>query len=155
MKKIVSISIVFLIVFVFTVYSETSIRVGKTAVSAHLNLGENNDDSIGQLGGTIEYGIINHLSAGIGYVYVDGMNPIQAHGLDLFVKGYLFDKKMDIYGELGAQIYGGDDSGLMSTFITGFEWQSPFKLFIAIEAGAELESSNWGYLYGAVIGIRI
>jgi len=141
------------------VYSETSIRVGKTAVSAQLVLGENNEDSIAQLGAGVEYGIINHLSAGIGYVYVDGRHPLQANGLDLFIKGYVFDGFLDlygfdIYGEAGTQVYFQDGIGLTYTFLSGLEWQSPFKLLIAFKGGAELENGDWGYLYGAVLGFR-
>ena len=140
MKKTIVISTVFLLVFVFTLYSETSIRVGKTAVAAHLVAGKNNEDSIAQLGVGVEYGLISHLSAGIGYVYVDGRHPIQAHGLDLFVKGYVFDTLMDlygfdIYGKAGTQIYNDDGIGLTYTFLSGVEWQSPFKMFFAFEGG--------------------
>jgi len=159
MKKIIVILTVFLLVLVFTVHSETSIRVGKTAVSAHLFLGKNNEDSIAQLGVGFEYGLISHLSAGIGYVYVDGRHPLQAHGLDLFVKGYIFDTLMDlygfdIYGKAGTQFYNQDGVGIVYTFLSGLEWQSPFKMFIAIETGAELEDGDWGYLTGGVIGVR-
>jgi len=159
MKKIILFSTVFFLLFVFTVYSETSLRVGRTAVSAHLVLGKNHEDSIAQLGTGFEYGIINHLSAGIGYVYVDGRHPLQAHGLDLFVKGYLFDTILDlygfdIYGQAGAQVYFQDGIGVSYTFFTGLEWQAPFGLFLAAEGGAELENEDWGYLYGAVLGFR-
>lgn len=159
MKKIIVISTVILLVSVFTLYSETSIRVGKTAVSAHLVLGKNNEDSIAQIGVGLEYGILSHLSAGLGYVFVDGRHPIQAHGLDLFVKGYVFDtildlKGFDIYGKAGAQVYSQDGLGLTYTFLTGLEWQSPFKMFMAFEGGAELENDDWGYVYGGVLGLR-
>ena len=110
MKRIIIMSIIFLLVFVFTVYSESSTKAGKSAVSAHLILGKNNEDSIAQIGVAYEYGIISHLSAGMGYVYVDGRHPIQAHGLDLFIKGYIFDAILDlygfdIYGKIGTQVY--------------------------------------------------
>ncbi len=159
MKKIIVISTVFLLISVFTIQAETSIRVGKTAVAAHLVVGKNNEDSIAQLGVGVEYGIISHLSAGMGYVYVDGRHPIQAHGLDLFFKGYVFDSILDlngfdIYGKAGAQIYSQDGFGLTYTFLSGLEWQSPFKLLIAFEGGAELENSDWGYVYGGVLGLR-
>ncbi len=159
MKKIIVISTVFLLVFVFTVYSETSIRVGKTAAAVHLIMGKNNEDSIAQVGAGIEYGIINHLSIGLGYVYVDGRHPLQAHGLDLFVKGYVFDTILDlygfdIYGKAGAQVYSSDGFGLTYTFLTGVEWQSPFKMFFAVEGGAELENGDWGYVYGGILGLR-
>ena len=159
MKKIIVILVVFLLVSVFTISAETSLRVGKTAVSAHLLVGKNTEDSIAQLGTGIEYGIINHLSVGIGYVYVDGRHPLQAHGLDLFLKGYVFDPIIDIYGfdiygKTGMQVYSQDGFGLTYTFTSGLEWQSPFKMFIAVETGAELEDGDWGYLTGGVIGIR-
>lgn len=159
MKKILLISFIFLLVTAFLFSAEPSLRVGKTAVSAHFILGKNTEDSIAQVGTGIEYGVISHLSVGIGYVYVDGRHPIQAHGLDLFVKGYVFDSVIDlygfdIYGKAGTQIYYQDEFGLTYTFLSGLEWQSPFKMFIAIETGAELEDGDWGYLTGGVIGIR-
>jgi len=159
MKKMILVLAVFLLVSVLTIYAETSIRVGKTAVSAHLILGKNTEDSIAQVGTGIEYGIVNHLSAGAGYVYVDGRHPIQAHGLELFIKGYVFDSVIDIYGfdiygKAGTQIYSQGGFGLTYTFLTGLEWQSPFKVFIAVETGAELENGDWGYLSGGVLGVR-
>ncbi|MDA3940977.1 MAG: hypothetical protein PF693_16965 [Spirochaetia bacterium] len=95
MKKIIFFLIVFLLLSVFTVYSETSIRVGKTAVSAHL-----------------------------------------------------------VYGKAGAQVYSQDEFGLTYTFLSGVEWQSPFKLLIAFEGGAEFENGDWGYVCGGVLGLR-
>ncbi len=159
MKKIILFSTVFFLLCIFTVYSESSLRVGKTAVSGHLVLGKNNEDSIAQLGAAVEYGIINHLSAGIGYVYVDGRNPIQAHGMDLFIKGYVFDSFLDLYGfdlygKGAIEVYTQDGLGLVYDLFTGLEWQSPFGLFLAAEGGAELENGDWGYLYGAVLGFR-
>ena len=166
MKKIILFSTVFLLLSAFTISADSSLRVGKTAVSAHLGVGKSNHisfgdsgDSIAQLGVCVEYGIINHLSAGIGYVYVDGIYPLAAHGLDLFVKGYVFDTLIDlygfdIYGKAGIQVYSQERFGLTSTFMSGLEWQSPFKMFIAIETGAELENSEWGYLTGGVLGFR-
>ncbi len=160
MKRISLITVVFLLVFTFAIFAGPSLRVGKTAVSAHLDLGKNTEDSIAQVGVVVEYGIISHLSLGMGYVYVDGRHPLQAHGLDLFVKGYVFDTfwdlyGFDIYGKAGTQIYSQDGFGLTYTFLTGLEWQSPFKIFIAIEGGAELEDGDWGHLSGGVIGVRI
>ena len=159
MKKILFISLIFLLVSAFTFSEEPSLRVGKTAVSAHLGIGKNTEDSIAQLGTSVEYGLISHLSVGIAYVYVDGRNPIQAHGLDLFVKGYVFDSIVDIYGfdiygRAGSQIYYQDEFGSTYTFLIGVEWQSLFKMFLAIETGAELENGDWGYLTGGVIGLR-
>ncbi|MEA1911338.1 MAG: hypothetical protein U9N32_06635 [Spirochaetota bacterium] len=149
MNKITFIIIGFLLVSVFTIHADSSLRVGKTAVSAHLIVGKNTEDSIGQLGVGFEYGIMNHLSAGMGYVYVDGRHPLQAHGPDLYVKGFAFDGIMDLYGfdlygKAGTQIYYQDELGLAYTFLTGVEWQSPFKLIIAVEGGAELENGDWG-----------
>ena len=159
MKKILFVSLIFLLASAFTFSAEPSLRVGKTAVSAHLGLGQNREDSIAQLGTCVEYGVFSHLSVGIGYAYVDGRYPIQAHGLDLFVKGYVFDTIVDIYGfdiygKAGSQIYYQDDFGLAYTFLAGVEWQSLFKLFLAIETGAELENGDWGHFTGGVIGMR-
>jgi hypothetical protein len=160
MKKIIFILAVFLLISAFTVSAESSIRSGKSAVSAHLVLGKNNEDSIAQVGASYEYGIISHLSAGLGYVYVDGRHPIQAHGLDLFIKVYVFDTifdlyGFDIYGKASTQIYSQDSFGLAYTLLSGLEWQSPFKMFISFEGGGELENGDWGYLYGAVLGLRL
>lgn len=151
--------IVLLLLCVFTVYSDTSIRVGKTAAAIHLNLGKNNEDSIGQIGVGMEYGIINHLSMGLGYVYVDGRYPLQVHGLEMFVKGYILDSIIDLYGfdlygKAGAQIYSKDGLGLTYTLLSGIEWQSPFKLLIAFEGGVEFENGDWGYLCGGALGVR-
>ena len=159
MNRILLFSFIFLLVSAFLFSAEPSLRVGKTAVAAQLVLGKNNEDSIAQLGVGVEYGIISHLSAGIGYVYVDGRHPIQAHGLDLFVKGYVFDSVIDlygfdIYGKAGIQVYYQDDFGSTYTFLSGLEWQSSFNMFIAIETGAELENGDWGYLTGGVLGFR-
>ena len=166
MKKIILVLVVFFLVSVFTISAETPLRVGKTAVSAHLGVGKSthisfgdSGDDIAQLGVCVEYGIINHLSLGIGYVYVDGIYPLHAHGLDLFVKGYVFDTFIDLYGfdlygKAGTQIYSQDGVGLAYTFLAGLEWQSPFKMFIAFEGGAELENGDWGHLYGGALGLR-
>ena len=154
MKKIGSITIVFFMFCAFVAVAEPSVRAGRSGVSVHLVLGKNTQDSIAQLGAGYEYGIIKHLSAGVGYAYVDGRDPIQNSGLDLFVKGYLFDSVFDLYGKFGTQLYNRDGLGMITTFLGGVEWQSPFMFFLAFESGAELERSDWGYLYGAVLGMR-
>ena len=154
MKKLVVFTAVFLFLAASAFSGEASLRVGKSAASVHLVMGKNTEDSIAQVGADYEYGIIKHLSAGGGYVFVDGRHPLQAHGLNLYLKGYVFDSFFDLYGKTGIQIYFQDETGMVSTFLAGAEWQSPFKFYVDIEGGAELEGSDWGYLYGIVFGMR-
>jgi len=155
MKKIMLFTMVFLTATVFLASAEDYSREGKFAVSARLDIGKNNGDSIGQLGGAIEYGIVKYLSAGLGYVYVDGRHPLQDNGLDLFLKGYIFDRELDVYIDAGAQICFSDEIETVLTIKAGIEWQSPFALFIAAEGGAELEQPDLGYLYGIRLGFRL
>lgn len=154
MKKIAFIGVVFLGVLAFSASAETSIRAGKPATAARLNIGQNDGDAIAQLALGLEYAVIPHLSVGAGYVYVDGIDPLQEHGLDLSLKGYLFERELDLYADLGSQFYMKDGIDTVLTVKIGLEWQSPFGLFCAGEGGVELEGSNWGYLYGLRIGYR-
>src|SRR6056297_2373986 len=152
MKKICFTGVVFLLVFAFAASAETSIRTKKPAATARLNIGQNDGDAIAQLALGVEYAVIPHLSVGAGYVYVDGIDPLQEHGLDLSLKGYLFERKLDLYADLGSQFYMKDGIDMVLTVKTGLEWQSLFGLFYAVEGGVELEGSSWGYLYGLRVG---
>lgn len=147
------ISCLFLTVYAFS--GESQVRAGRSGISAHLFVGKNTEDSIAQAGVDYEYGIMKHLSAGGGYVYVDGRHPLQAHGANFYVKGYVFDTVFDVYGKIAAQLYYQNKFGIVTTYFAGVEWQSPFKLYINIEGGAELEEYDWGYLAGVVIGLRL
>lgn len=154
MKKICFIGVVFLLVFAFAAFAETSIRTGKPAAVARLNIGQNDGDAIAHLALGLEYAVIPHLSVGAGYVYIDGIDPLQEHGLDLSLKGYLFERRLDLYADIGSQLYLNDGIGAVFTVKSGLEWQSPFALFCAVEAGVELEESSWGQLIGLRIGYR-
>ena len=155
MKKMVLLMIVCLLLTVSAFSDESPVRAGRSGVSVRLVLGKNTEDSTAQVGVDYEYGIMKHLSAGGGYVYVDGRHPLQAHGANVYLKGYAFDSVFDVYGKIAAQVYYQDEFGIVTTYFAGAEWQSPFKLYIDIEGGAELEGSDLGYLYGVVIGVRL
>lgn len=154
MKRIFLFLIVFPLSAAAAFSAGPSVRAERSAVSASLVMGKNTEDSTAQIAVNYEYGIIKHLSVGGGYVYVDGRHPIQAHGAALYVKGYAFDSVLDIYGKVSAQLYYQDGFGLVTTYLAGAEWQSPFKLCLSIEGGAELEGSDWGYMYGFSLGLR-
>jgi len=154
MKREVLLTVVFIAVSVCSVSARTSSKTGTSAVSARLVIGSNSEDSIAQVSVDYEYGIISHLSAGVGYVYVDGIDPVQANGFNLFLTGYLLDSSLDVYARTGVQIYDQDGLDFVSTFLAGVQWQSPFKFFAAFEGGAELEGSDLGYLAGIVLGAR-
>ncbi len=154
MKRITLILFIFLLITAFAFSNDSPVRAGRSAVSAGLVTGKNTEDSIAQVAVNYEYGVISHLSIGGGYVYVDGRHPVQAHGIDLFVKGYAFDSFLDVYGKVSAQLYYQDGFGVITTYLAGAEWQSPFKLCVSIEGGAELEGTDWGYMYGLSLGVR-
>jgi len=154
MKKLGFIAVVFLLVFTLAASAETFIRTGRPAATARLNIGQNDGDAIAQLALGIEYAVIPHLSVGAGYVYVDGIDPLQANGLDLSLKGYLFEKRLDLYADLGGQFYMKESIDTVLTVKSGLEWQSPFGLLCAVEGGVELEGSSRGHLLGLRVGYR-
>src|SRR6056297_3042321 len=137
MKKIAFIGVFFLLFLALAASAETPIRAGKLATAARLNSGQNDGDAIAQLALGIEYAVIPHLSVGAGYVYVDGIDPLQANGLDLSLKGYLFEKRLDLYADLGGQFYMKESIDTVLTVKSGIEWQSPFGLLCAVEGGVE------------------
>jgi len=154
MKRFIFCSLIFLLVFIAFTSADEPLRSGKTAVVTRINFGKNHDDPIAQLGIGIEHGIFPHLAVGLGYVYIDGIDPLQEHGLDLFLRGLLYARELALYADAGIQTYfsGGIDGIL--TLKSGLEWQSPFRLFGAVEGGVEMEGSNWGSLYGIRVGCR-
>jgi hypothetical protein len=152
MKRTLSFVLMLLLVDAFTLHAETSGRVGTIAVTAGLNGGKNDGDAIAQLSLGLEYGLLRRISLGAGYVYVDGIHPFQEHALDLSLKGYLFDRLLDMYGDVGTQISFSDGITAFYTLKSGLEWRSSFGLLIAAEGGAELEASEWGYLFGLRFG---
>src|SRR6056297_2088474 len=154
MKKIAFIGVFFLLFLALAASAETPIRAGKLATAARLNSGQNDGDAIAQLAVGVEYAVIPHLSVGAGYVYIDGIDPLQEHGLDLSLKGYLFERKLDLYADIGSQFYLNGGFGAVFTVKSGIEWQSPFALFCAVEGGVELEDSSWGHLFGLRAGYR-
>lgn len=159
MKKIVFLGIAALLILtavsaVAQTADPESPRAGKLAAAGRLNLGKNDGDSIAHLGAGIEYGLIPHLSVGAGYVYIDGMHPLQESGLDVSLKGFLFDQVLDLYADLGSQLYFSDDFGAVFTLKAGLEWQSPFGVFVGAEGGTVLEDSKFGYLFGVRAGYR-
>lgn len=155
MKKILFLYSVFLLVFIAAASAETAGRTGSFALTGRLIAGENNGDSVGQLAFGAEYGLLSHLCVGAGFVYVDGRFPIQENGIDLSIKGYLFDRSLDVYGDAGAQLYFIDGVDAVFTLKAGVEWQSSFGLLAAAEGGAEIEGEYWGYMYGLRLGYRI
>lgn len=158
MKKIiVTAAAALLILFVSAAAAaadEGSPRAGRLAAVARLDIGKDDGDDIGQLAVGIEYGLIPHLSAGIGYVYIDGMFPLQENGLDISLRGFLLDEAVDAYADLGSQLYFSDDFGAVFTLKAGLEWQSPFGVLVGAEGGTVLEDSKFGYLFGVRAGYR-
>ncbi len=136
----------------FTLHAEASGRAGTIAVTAGLNGGKNDGDAIARLSLGLEYGLLRRLSVGAGYVYVDGIHPLQEHALDLSLKGYLFDRGLDMYADVGTQFCFSDGFTALYTLKSGLEWRSSFGLLVAAEGGAELEESEWGYLFGLRFG---
>ena len=158
MKKTLLMMIAVLLVLTSTIGAEQmgneSIRAGKVAAVARLIAGKNDGDDVGQLAVGAEYGVIPHLSVGLGYVYIDGMYPVQENGLDISVKGFLLDQDLDVYADLGSQMYFSDGVEALFTLKAGVEWQFPFGLLIAGEGGTVLEDSEFGYMFGIRAGYR-
>lgn len=155
MKKFVLFLIILSCVLGQIVCAETSSKKGKPAIAARLNVGKNGEDPVAQLAAGVEYGVLPHFVLGAGYVYVDGIDPLQQHGIDLSLKGFLFERPLDVYAAVGSQLYLSDGIGAVFTLKAGLEWQSPFGLFFAGEGGAEVEGSEWGYLFGLRVGYRL
>jgi len=80
-----------------------------------------------------------------------------AVSLELFAKGYLLGKPMDLFALAAAQFYL-DESGSLDSFFTlkaGIEWATPWKIFIGAEGAAFFDPAGIAYMGGAFLGLRL
>jgi len=133
-----------------------SVRADRPAVSLHLDLGKSSGDPAGQINVEGEYNFFEHLSTGLGYAYVDG-SGLQESCLELFVKGYLLGRSLDLFALAAAQFYL-DESETLDSFFTlkaGIEWATPWKIFLGAEGAAFFEPAGIAYMGGAFLGLRL
>jgi hypothetical protein len=77
-------------------FAKGALRAGRVGASLRLGFGRSSADSIAQIGAEAEYGLLEKLSLGMGYAYVDG-NMTQENCLEVLAKGYLLGKPLDIF----------------------------------------------------------
>lgn len=135
--------------------AEQPVRKGRLALDAHLDRGVSSGDASAQLGASLEYGLLEHLVLALGYVYLDGLDPLRAHGAEAGVKYYIFGTDLDLLASVFVQPLF-TESGLRFAF-TGkiaAEWQSPWWFFVGIEGAICFEPASIGYLGGSYLGVR-
>jgi hypothetical protein len=135
-------------------FADGAVRAGKIAVGLRIDSGKSSADSIAQIGAEAEYGLLEHLSLGMGYAYVDG-NMTQENCLELLAKGYLLGKPLDVFAGAALQLHFSGGLGVSATLRTGAEWQSPFKLFLGAEGAVLFEEAGVGWMGGAFVGLRL
>ena len=135
-------------------FADGSPRAGRFAAGLRVDSGRSSTDPIAQIGAEAEYGLLEHLSLGIGYAYVDG-NLTQENCLELLAKGYLLGKPLDVFAGAALQIHFSGGVGASATLRTGAEWQSPFTLFLGVEAAVLFEQAGLGWMGGAFVGVRL
>ncbi len=135
-------------------FADGAQRAGRIAAGLRLDSGKSASDPIAQIGVEAEYGLLEHLSLGLGYAYVDG-NLTQENCLELLAKGYLLGKPLDVFAGAALQITFSGGLGAAVTLRTGVEWQSPFRLFLGAEAAVLFEQSGMGWMGGAIVGLRL
>ncbi len=134
---------------------EEAVRKGKLAVEAHLDRGVSSGDVSAQLGASLEYGLLEHLTLALGYVYLDGRDPLRAHGAEAGVKYYIFGSDLDLLASASVQpLFTAGGLRVAFTGKIAAEWQSPWWFFVGIEGAICFEPASIGYLGGSYLGVR-
>lgn len=134
---------------------EERVRDGRVAAAVGFDRGSSAGDPAAQLWAHAEYGFGEHFAAGLGWVYVDGLDPLQAHGLELLLKAYLFAAPLDAFLQASLQpCFAEDGLRLVFTGRLGVEWQTPWKAFWGVEACLAAEPAAVGWLIGSFLGVR-
>ena len=136
------------------VLGEGGLRAGKFAANLRLDYGMSQDDPIAQIGLDAEYGLLENLTVGAGFAYVDG-RLTQESCLELVARGYLLGKPLDVFAAFALQLSFSGGLGSSGTLRTGVEWQSPWKFFFGAEAAVLFEKAGTGWMGGAFAGIRL
>lgn len=133
----------------------SSVRDSRTGIGIHFNMGKIDQDPGAVMSLEGEYNLWGHLSLGGGYTYVDG-HMVQDQCVDLFAKGYLLNRSLDIYVQAGAAVAVGKNTGqdIYPLFRGGMEWQSGKGVFIGLEGATLLQTDHPGFLFGIVLGFR-
>lgn len=134
--------------------AEGAVRAGRVGAELRFDYGASGVDPIAQVGVDAEYGLLEHLSVGAGFAYVDG-RMTQESCLELMVKGYLLGKPFDVFAAAALQLSFSAGLGTSGTLRIGVEWQSPWKFFLGAEAAGLLEQAGVGWMGGAFAGIRL
>jgi hypothetical protein len=135
-------------------FADGALRAGRVGASLRLDFGRSSADPISQIGTEAEYGLLEKLSLGMGYAYVDG-NMTQENCLEVLAKGYILGKPLDIFAAAALQLHFKGGLGASATLRTGAEWQSPWRLFFGAEAAVLFEQAGMGWLGGAFVGLRL
>jgi hypothetical protein len=135
-------------------FADGAVRAGRFGAGLRVGSGKSSTDSIAQISAEAEYGLLEHLSLGMGYAYIDGYMT-QENCLELLAKGYLLGKPMDVFTGAALQVHFSGGLGVSATLRTGAEWQTPFKLFLGAEAAVLFEQAGVGWMGGAFVGLRL
>jgi hypothetical protein len=137
-------------------FADPAVRKARLGFGVHLDRGVSSGDACAQIGAGVEYGLAEHLGIALGYVYLDGATPLQAHGVEAAAKYYVFGTELDLLVAAFAQpmVYAGSFR-FAFTGKLGAEWQSPWKFFVGIEGSICFEPDSIGYLGGSYLGIRL
>jgi len=134
--------------------ADGALRAGRVGASLRLDFGRGSADPIAQIGAEAEYSLLEKLSLGMGYAYVDG-NMTQENCLEVLAKGYILGKPLDIFAAAALQLHFKGGLGASATLRTGAEWQSPWRLFLGAEAAVLFEQAGMGWMGGAFVGLRL
>ncbi|MCX7038793.1 MAG: hypothetical protein NT005_06640 [Spirochaetes bacterium] len=135
-------------------FADGAVRSGRIGAGLRVDSGKSSADPTAQIGAEAEYGLLEKLSLGLGYAYVDG-NMTQENCLEVLAKGYLLGKPLDVFAGAALQLHFSGGLGVSATLRTGAEWQSPFKLFLGAEAAVLFEQAGMGWMGGAFVGLRL
>jgi hypothetical protein len=136
------------------VFAEGAVRAGRIGAELRFDYGASGSDPIAQIGIDAEYGLLEQLTVGAGFAYVDG-RMTQESCLELVVKGYLLGRPLDVFAAGALQLSFSGGLGSSGTLRAGVEWQSPWKFFLGAEAAVLLEQTGVGWMGGAFAGIRL
>jgi hypothetical protein len=135
-------------------FADGAVRAGRIAAGLRIDSGKSSVNPISQISAEAEYGLLEHLSLGMGYAYIDGYMT-QENCLELLAKGYLLGKPLDVFASAALQLHFSGGLGVSATLRTGAEWQSPFKLFLGAEGAVLFEQAGVGWMGGAFVGLRL
>jgi hypothetical protein len=134
--------------------AEGTVRAGRLGADLRFDYGASAGDPIAQIGIDAEYGLLERLTVGAGFAYVDGYMT-QESCLELMVKGFLLGRPLDAFAAAALQLHFAGGLGSSGTLRAGVEWQSPWKFFLGAEAAVLFEQAGIGWLGGAFAGIRL